>query len=128
MEGVDLRRVLVIEDEPDIQMLIQMSLEFTGDYQVSVASDGPSGIQAAQQEKPDLILLDAMMPGMDGFEVCARLKSDAETSDIPIIFLTAKAQSSEIEEGLRLGATGYLTKPFDPMTLKDDLEGLLNGG
>jgi CheY-like chemotaxis protein len=119
---------LVIEDEPDIQLLIQMSLEFTGDYQVSVSSDGPSGIETARQEKPDLILLDAMMPGMDGFEVCKRLKSDANTSSIPIVFLTAKAQMSEIEEGLRIGAAGYLTKPFDPMTLKNDLEGLLNGG
>ncbi len=117
-------KILVVEDDPDIQSLVQMSLEFTGGYEVSVASDGPAGLDAARRELPDLILLDAMMPGMDGFEVCRRLKADPHTAPIPVVFLTAKAQAGEIEEGLRLGATGYLTKPFDPMTLKDELEKL----
>jgi two-component system, OmpR family, response regulator len=122
-----LSKVLVIEDEPDIQMLIQMSLEFTGGYDVVVASDGVTGLETAQMARPDFILLDAMMPGMDGFEVCQRLKGDPGTSQIPVVFLTAKAQASEIEEGLRLGAAGYLTKPFDPIRLKDDLEAVLHG-
>jgi CheY-like chemotaxis protein len=122
------RKILVIEDDPDIQQLVQMALEFTGGYQVSVASDGPEGLGKAEAERPDLILLDAMMPGMDGFEVCRRLKADPALAGIPVVFLTAKAQAAEIEEGLRLGAAGYLTKPFDPMRLKDDLEGYFHDG
>ena len=121
-------RVLVIEDEPDIQTLIQMALEFTGGYEVSVASDGPEGLESARGGRPDLILLDAMMPGMDGFEVCRRLKGDPATAAIPVVFLTAKAQASEIEEGLQLGAAGYLTKPFDPLKLSEELEAVLHGG
>ena len=120
-----MEKILVIEDEPDIQILIQMALEFTGGYQVTVASTGKAGIDSARAAQPDLILLDAMMPGMDGFEVCRRLKGDPETAKIPVVFLTAKAQASEIEEGLRLGAAGYLTKPFDPLRLKIELEALL---
>jgi two-component system alkaline phosphatase synthesis response regulator PhoP len=123
-----LPKVLVVEDDPDIQALIQMSLEFTGGYEVVVAPDGPTGLEAAQRERPEMILLDAMMPGMDGFEVCRRLKANADTAAIPVVFLTAKAQAAEIQEGLSLGAAGYLTKPFDPMTLKDDLEGLVGRG
>jgi CheY-like chemotaxis protein len=123
-----LRKVLVVEDEQDIQTLVQMSLEFTGGDQVVMASDGPTGLRMAAQERPDVILLDAMMPGMDGFEVCKRLKENPDTAVIPVIFLTAKAQASEIEEGLRLGAVGYLTKPFDPMTLRDDVEALIHAG
>ena len=118
-------KILVIEDDPDIQQLIHLALEFTGGYEVALASDGPEGLGKAAAERPDLILLDAMMPGMDGFEVCRRLKGDAATSGIPVVFLTAKAQANEIEEGLRLGAAGYLTKPFDPMKLKDDIEGFI---
>lgn len=118
-------KILVIEDDPDIQQLIHLSLEFTGGYQVALASNGPEGLEKAAGENPDLILLDAMMPGMDGFEVCRRLKADPATAAIPVVFLTAKAQASEIEEGLRLGASGYLTKPFDPMRLKDEIEGYL---
>ncbi|MBW3622330.1 MAG: response regulator [Armatimonadetes bacterium] len=120
--------ILVIEDDPDIQQLIHLSLEFTGGYQVLLASDGPEGLVKAAEGKPDLILLDAMMPGMDGFEVCRSLKSNPETETIPVVFLTAKAQASEIQEGLRLGAAGYLTKPFDPMKLKDEIERYLPGG
>jgi CheY-like chemotaxis protein len=116
----------VIEDEPDIQLLIKMALEFTRNDDVLLASEGPAGLELARTENPDFILLDAMMPGMDGYEVCHLLKEDPDTSDIPVIFLTAKAQVSEIEQGLRLGATGYLTKPFDPMRLNEDLEALLN--
>ena len=121
-----MNKILVIEDDPDIQQLIHLALEFTGGYRVAVASDGPEGLSKAASEAPDLILLDAMMPGMDGFEVCRRLKADATTAGIPVVFLTAKAQANEIEEGLRLGAVGYLTKPFDPMGLKDEIEGFIH--
>ena len=91
-----------------------------------VASEGQEGLRAAQGEKPELILLDAMMPGMDGFEVCRSLKADPQTASVPVVFLTAKAQAAEVAEGLGLGAAGYLTKPFDPLTLKDQLEGFFH--
>jgi len=117
-------RILLIEDDPDIQKMIQLSLKFQGGHQVSVASDGREGLVKATAELPDLILLDVMMPEMDGYEACRRLKSEPTTSQIPIVFLSARAQESEIQRGRELGAIGYLVKPFDPMTLASQLDTL----
>ncbi|BAD41384.1 response regulator [Symbiobacterium thermophilum] len=118
-------RILLIEDDPDIQRMVQLSLKFQGGHEVSVASGGQEGIAKAEQERPDLILLDVMMPEMDGYETCRRLKANPATASIPIVFLSARAQQSEIEKGRSLGAIGYLVKPFDPMTLSDQLEAML---
>lgn len=118
-------KVLVVEDEPDIQFLIKMALETTGKHEVLVADNGLRGIELAQQQNPDVILLDVMMPKLDGFETIRRLKADSNTASIPVIFLTAKAQTKEIEQGLQLGAIGYLTKPFYAMTLNEEMESLL---
>jgi CheY-like chemotaxis protein len=118
-------KVLVIEDEPDIQFLIKMALEATGSHDVSVAENGIRGIELAKQHTPDVILLDVMMPLLDGFETIKRLKADPSTSAIPVIFLTAKAQTKEIEQGIEMGAIGYLTKPFYAMTLNEEVESLL---
>lgn len=118
--------VLLIEDDPDIQKMVQLSLKFRGGHQVSVASGGLEGLEKAAAEHPDLILLDVMMPEMDGYETCRRLKAEPATREIPVVFLSARAQQSEIEKGRELGAVGYLVKPFDPMTLSDQLSAILH--
>ncbi len=118
------KKALLIEDERDIQTLLRISLEYKGKYQVLLANDGLTGIQIAQEEQPDVILLDVMMPKLDGFETAKRLKNNEKTKDIPIIFLTAKAQRKDIAHGLSLGATGYLTKPFPPQ-LDEEIDKLL---
>jgi CheY-like chemotaxis protein len=120
-------RVLLIEDDPDIQKMVRLSLTYQGGHQVSTASGGVEGLQKAAAENPDLILLDVMMPEMDGYETCRRLKTEAGTRHIPVIFLSARAQQAEIQKGRELGAIGYLVKPFDPMMLSSQLEAILNG-
>lgn len=117
-------RILLIEDDPDIQKMVQLSLKYQGGHQVSVASGGKEGLGKAASERPDLILLDVMMPEMDGHETCRRLKADPATQAIPVIFLSARAQQAEIQKGKDLGAIGYLVKPFDPMSLSSQLEAL----
>lgn len=116
------KKILMVEDDPDIRRVAVMALKFKGGFQVVVAADGIEGLAQAAAEKPDVILLDSMMPNMDGPETCKRLKADPALRDIPVIFLTAKSQKKEIEAGLELGAIGYLVKPFDPMTLADELK------
>ena len=125
VSGVSALRILLIEDDLDIQRMVQLSLKFQGGHQVSVASGGVQGLALAAADKPDLILLDVMMPEMDGYETCQRLKADPETRPIPVVFLSARAQHSEIQKGKELGAIGYLVKPFDPMTLGSQLETIL---
>jgi DNA-binding response OmpR family regulator len=119
--------ILLIEDDPDIQKMVQLSLKYQGGHHVSVASGGKEGLAKALAEKPDLILLDVMMPEMDGYETCTRLKANPDTTGIPVVFLSARAQQSEIQKGKDLGAIGYLVKPFDPMSLSGQLESLLRG-
>ncbi len=120
-------RILLIEDDPDIQKMVQLSLKYQGGHQVSVASGGKEGLAKAGAEMPDLILLDVMMPEMDGYETCKRLKADPATKHIPVVFLSARAQQSEIQKGRDLGAIGYLVKPFDPMSLSSQLEAMAKG-
>lgn len=119
------KKVLLIDDEKDIQTLVKMSLEFTGGHQVIIADNGLKGIKMAEKESPDVILLDVMMPKLDGFETFKRLQDNDKTKDIPVIFLTAKAQKKEIQQGLELGAIGYITKPFDSMKLNDEMGKIL---
>lgn len=119
-------RILLIEDDPDIQKMVQLSLKYKGGHQVSVASGGKEGLQKAAAEYPDLILLDVMMPEMDGYETCKLLKEEAGTRHIPVVFLSARAQQAEIQKGRELGAMGYLVKPFDPMTLSGQLDAMLS--
>ncbi len=117
-------RILLIEDDPDIQQMVKLSLKFQGGHEVLVASGGKEGLQKAAAERPDLILLDVMMPEMDGYETCKRLKADEQTAAIPVVFLSARAQQSEIQKGKELGAIDYLVKPFDPLKLGQQLEAL----
>ena len=122
---MQIRKVLLAEDEEDIQKVAKMSLQFQAKWEVTVASNGEECLGKVGLERPDVILLDAMMPRMDGYETCRRLKADPATRDIPVIFLTAKAQEAEIRRGLELGAIGYLVKPFDPMRLVSQIVEIL---
>lgn len=109
-------KILIIEDEKDILELIAFNLECTG-YNVFKALNGEDGVIIAQKELPDLILLDLMMPGIDGFDVCRILKQEKKTRSIPIIMLTARGEDTDIVSGLELGAEDYVTKPFSPKIL-----------
>lgn len=108
--------ILAIDDVPQNLDVIKGVL--SDQYKVLGAINGPLGIKIAETQKPDLILLDVMMPEVDGYEVCRRLKQNPETVDIPIIFVTAKVESEDEERGLQLGAVDYITKPISPPVLK----------
>jgi CheY-like chemotaxis protein len=120
-----LGKVLVVEDDPDIQKVVRMSLQMRGVKEVEVVDGGEECIERLATFTPDVILLDVMMPRVDGYETCQRLKKNPATRAIPVIFLTARAQNTERDRGLKLGALGYLIKPFDPMTLHDEILSLL---
>ena len=109
-------KLLVIEDEDDIRELIAFNLEMS-DFEVLKAKDGEEGMKLAKKHLPDTIILDIMLPGIDGFEVCRKLKGDFSTKDIPIIMLTARSDDSDVVTGLELGADDYVTKPFSPRIL-----------
>src|SRR5688572_27809508 len=117
--------VLVVDDDPVIQKLLQVNFEMEG-YSVITAGDGEEGLAKAQAERPDAVVLDVMMPKMDGLEVARRLKGDPDTESIPIILLSAKAQQADIQAGSATGAEGYLTKPFDPLELLQRVGALID--
>ena len=122
---MQIRKVLLVEDEEDIRKVAQISLQFRGGWEVSLAANGEECLVQALSDLPDLILLDCMMPKMDGYEACRRLKQDPVLRHIPVIFLTAKAQESEVRKGLSLGAVGYLIKPFNPMSLVAEIQQIM---
>ena len=124
--GMDIATILVVEDDPDIQKVIRMSLKFRGVRQVVVASDGDECLAIVNKVRPDLILMDVNMPRRDGYDTCRMLKANPDTQGIPVMFLTAKAQQSDQDMGFDAGALGYLTKPFDPMTLYDKILEILD--
>jgi two-component system, OmpR family, alkaline phosphatase synthesis response regulator PhoP len=109
-------KLLLAEDEPDVQLIAKLSLR-KGGFQVTTVNNGAEVLEQVAVERPDVILLDWMMPDMDGFETCTRLKASPDTREIPVIFLTAKVQESEIARALSLGAIGCIGKPFDALTL-----------
>ena len=109
-------RVLVIDDEAPIRLLCRVNLEAEG-MRVLEAADGPSGLEAARTDVPDVILLDVMMPGLDGWHVAEELLDDPTTEDIPIVFLTARAELRDRARGIDLGGVDYVTKPFNPVEL-----------
>lgn len=110
------KHVLAVDDENHIRRLLEVNLARAG-YRVTTAADGEEALQKVQEERPDLIVSDVMMPRIDGFELLRRLKAGAETHDIPVLMLTAKAQDRDIFTGWQSGADGYLTKPFNPAEL-----------
>jgi DNA-binding response OmpR family regulator len=109
-------RVLVIDDEAPIRLLCRVNLEAEG-MEVLEAPDGASGLAVARGERPDIVLLDVMMPGLDGWRVAEQLLADERTNEIPIIFLTARVELRDRARGLDIGGVGYVTKPFDPLEL-----------
>ena len=119
-----LQRILYIEDEPDIREIAKIALESVGGFTVEVCASGGEALDAASVFAPDLILLDVMMPGMDGPTTLKTLRTLEQTEETPVIFMTAKAQSHEIERFRNLGALDVITKPFDPMTLSDVIRGI----
>jgi DNA-binding response OmpR family regulator len=120
-----LTRVLVIDDEAPIRLLCRVNLEAEG-MEVLEASDGPTGLEQAQAERPDVILLDVMMPALDGWRVAERLLDDDRTRDIPVIFLTARAEFRDRARGLDIGGVDYVTKPFNPLELAPLVRDLLD--
>jgi CheY-like chemotaxis protein len=125
---MSLSRILVVEDELDIQKVIRMSLKARGVREIMVADDGEECLAMVEQVQPDLILLDVSMPKLDGFETCRRLKKNPETRAIPVIFLTASSQRGDEQTGMEAGASGYLIKPFDPLTLHEQILAILGNG
>jgi len=113
---MDKASVLVVDDEPDILELVRYNLEKEG-FAVETVLSGEEGLERARRGKPDLLVLDLMLPGMSGLEVCRCLKQDAKTKNLPIIMLTAKGEESDVVQGLELGADDYVTKPFSPKIL-----------
>lgn len=118
------RRILIVDDDPVILRLLKVNFEMEG-FGVLTAENGEQGVAVATQESPDIILLDVMMPGMNGFEAAEKLRNQSATREIPIVFVSAKAQSADVKAGLTLGAVDYVTKPFDPVELVQKVEGLL---
>lgn len=117
----ELTRILYVEDDPDIQAIAMMVLETIHGFVMEACSSGAEALQKAVAFQPDLILLDVMMPGMDGPETLKNLRAFPEMTDVPVVFMTAKVQPQEVQGYLNLGALGVIAKPFDPMTLAQQL-------
>ena len=117
-------KILIAEDERDIRDLVAFTLRFAG-HEVVAVGNGEEAVEAARVEMPDLILMDVRMPRMTGYEACEKMKADPQLQDIPVVFLSAKGQDSEIRTGLSVGAAEYLLKPFAPMELTQHVGELL---
>lgn len=113
----ELKRILYAEDEPDVQTIVEISVWSTSGYEIKTCSNGKILLETVEEYNPDLIMLDVMMPEMDGPTTFKKLQANEKTKDIPVIFITAKAQPYEIELFQQSGAIGVITKPFDPTTL-----------
>ncbi|MDH5204335.1 MAG: response regulator [Hylemonella sp.] len=122
-----LERILYVEDEPDIQAVAKLALEMLGGYAVTMCGNGEEALAQVEQFEPQLILLDVMMPGMDGPTTLKRLRENPDTARIPVIFLTAKVQPQEVAQYQALGALDVLAKPFDPMTLSVQVQQIWDG-
>lgn len=119
------RRILHVEDDPDIRTITEIALATVGGYDLKQCADGQEAVEMARDFKPDLLLLDSMMPGMSGAETLEALREFDHIRSVPAIFMTAKAQPEEIEAHLNLGAIAVITKPFDPMKLGAEIEDVL---
>ena len=121
---MDKKRILIVDDEEDILKVLRFRLE-ANNYEVLSASDGQEGLNKARSEKPDLIILDLMLPKLDGYKVCRMLKFDENYKAIPIIIFTARAQKKDEELGMEMGADAYIAKPFEPEVLLGKMKELL---
>lgn len=114
-------KILIVEDEPEIMELIELTLN-SDEYDLVQAIDGEQGLELGTTSNPDLILLDIMLPKLDGYEICRRLKGNKETSGIPVVMLTAFGQKREIEQGYKVKADDYIVKPFEPAKLRQRIK------
>ena len=119
-----LKKIVYVEDEPDIQAIAKMALESIGNFDVILCGSGKEALEVIPSEIPDFILLDVMMPELDGPTTLAELRKIPQCQNIPVAFMTAKVQRAEISELVSMGAVGVITKPFDPITLSDDVTSL----
>ena len=120
----NLNRITYVEDEPDIREVAQIALQTLGGFTLDICTNGREAIEKSPGFDPDLILLDVMMPEMDGIETFRKLRETPELRNTPIIFMTAKAQPQEVEQYLALGAVGIIAKPFDPIALPDEIQAI----
>lgn len=120
------KRILFIDDEKDIQAVARLGLTMQAGWEVLTANSGTEGVAVAEVQQPDAILLDVMMPDMDGLATLKQLLANSKVQQIPVIFLTAKAQTTDRQDFLEAGATGVITKPFDSLTLADQVAEILN--
>ena len=127
-QGMLARKILIVDDEDDIREVARVSLEMVGGWDVLVAGSGSAGLAVAKEVQPDAILLDVMMPDMDGPTTFQRLQSDATTRHIPVILLTAKVQAADQRRFAELGVSGVLAKPFDPLHLPGQVAAVLSWG
>jgi DNA-binding response OmpR family regulator len=118
-------RVLLVDDDPDIRFLCELALRDVAGWEVHVAAEGEEALELARREPVDLVLLDVMMPGLDGPTLLGRLREIPEAAELPILFVTAKVQAREVERYLAMGVDGLIAKPFDPLTLAERIEGIL---
>lgn len=121
-------KLLCADDEPDLRTILELALSIDPGLDVEIVSSGAELLARASQTRYDAFVLDGMMPGLDGYETCRRLKGDPATAAIPVVFLTAKTQQDEMRRAIALGATACLTKPFDPLTLATELRAALEAG
>ena len=128
MEAVSSTRILIVEDEKDVVDLLTLNLRKTGGFAFSIANDGVAGLAKAREEKPDIIILDLMLPKMQGLEVCKILKSELATRHSPILMLTARAEEIDRVVGLEFGADDYVTKPFSPREVILRIKAILRRG
>lgn len=120
---MDKKRILLVDDEADLVEMVKFRLEANG-YEVLTAGDGQTALETARREKPDMIILDVMLPKMDGYKVCGLLKKDTRYANIPIMMFTAKATDTDVKLGSEVRADAYLTKPFEPKVLLEKIKEL----
>jgi CheY-like chemotaxis protein len=123
----ELTRIACVEDDADIQAIIELALTDIGGFKVTIFSDGPAALAGLSGFAPQLVMLDMMMPGMNGLEVLARIRSDDALQGVPVVFMTAKAQAHEVEQYKAAGAQATILKPFDPISLPDQIRDIWNG-
>jgi len=116
--------VLIVDDDPDVRKLVELKLQTSG-YETRIAGNGVEGLDALEAHDIDIVVLDLMMPVMDGLEMCSRMRMDDRFRDIPVVMLTARAQPADIERGFELGATDYVVKPFSPRELVSRIRSLV---
>lgn len=123
----ELKKILYAEDEPDVQTVVELTVQTMSNYAIKICDNGKKLLECVQDYNPDLILLDVMMPEMDGPTTFRNLQKNIKTKDIPVVFMTAKAQIHEIETFKQTGILGIITKPFDPLNLCNEIERIWNG-